>query len=147
MKYSGLETTGFLNLRGNKLLKKISHKEYVGNGGTHMTAELEITMYQRRGMVFITDEGHGWLRIPKDIYKLSGYKASNCSYEDNDYVYLEEDVDTYGWFKALTGREWEDFPTIEREVHVTMASLSNPRYKTRMSGEGFVSPFTQEARA
>ena len=108
-----------------------------------MTAELEIT----NGMVFITDEGHGWLRIPKDIYKLSGYKASKFSYEDNDYVYLEEDVDTYGWFKALTGREWEDFPAIEREVHVTMASLSNPRYKTRMSGEGFVSPFTQEARA
>ena len=112
-----------------------------------MTAELEITMYQRRGMVFITDEGHGWLRIPKDIYELSGYKASNFSYEDNDYVYLEEDVDTYGWFKALTGREWEDFPAIEREVHVTRRSTSNPRNKTRMSGEGFVSPFTQEARA
>ena len=50
-----------------------------------MTAELEIT----NGMLFITDEGHGWLRIPKDIYELSGYKASNFSYEDNDYVYLE----------------------------------------------------------
>lgn len=117
-----------------------------------MTAELEIT----NGMVFITDEGHGWLRIPKDIYKLSGYKASKFSYEDNDYVYLEEDVDTYGWFKALTGRKPEEFPRvfdycawfhIGGEVHVTMASPSNPRNKTRMSGEGFVSPFTQEARA
>ena len=101
-----------------------------------MSVELEIT----NGMLFITDEGHGWLRIPKDIYALSGYKASSFSYEDDDYVYLEEDVDIYGWFKALTGRKPEDFPAIEREIHVTRRSASNPRNKTRMSGEGFVSP-------
>jgi len=98
-------------------------------------------------LVFITDEGHGWLRIPKDIYELSGYKASNFSYKDDDYVYLEEDCDVYGWFKAITGEEPENFPWIGREIHVTMRSDSNPRNKTRMSGEGFVSPFTQEARA
>ena len=108
-----------------------------------MTAELEIT----DDMVFITDEAHGWLRIPNDIYKLSGYKASSFSYKDDDYVYLEEDCDVYGWFRALTGREWEEFPAIEREIHVTRRSTSNPRNKTPMSGEGFVSPFTKKVQA
>ena len=72
------------------------------------------------------------------------YKASKFRYKDDDYVYLEEDADAYGWFKALTGKEWEEFPQIGREIHVTRRSDSNPRNKTRMSGEGFVSPFTKE---
>ena len=42
---------------------------------------------------WITDIGHGWLRVRKDEYHLSGYQASKHSYQDEKYVYLEEDVD------------------------------------------------------
>ena len=42
---------------------------------------------------WITDIGHGRLRVRKDEYHLSGYQASKYSYQDDKYVYLEEDVD------------------------------------------------------
>lgn len=41
----------------------------------------------------ISDDGHGWLMIPKIEYIKSGIKATHYSYEDENFVYLEEDVD------------------------------------------------------
>ena len=43
--------------------------------------------------IWIRDVGHGWLRVRKDEYLLTGFKATPYSYEDDTYVYLEEDVD------------------------------------------------------
>jgi hypothetical protein len=42
-----------------------------------------------------SDDGHGWLRVPKYIVlDLLGLdKISNYSYENNGWLYLEEDVD------------------------------------------------------
>lgn len=52
--------------------------------------------------VFYSDEGHGWLRVPmKEITKLDIEKdISSCSFKDNVYAYLEEDVDAYIFVKA-----------------------------------------------
>ena len=41
----------------------------------------------------ISDDGHGWLMIPKTEYIKSGIKATHYSYQDENFVYLEEDVD------------------------------------------------------
>ncbi len=45
---------------------------------------------------FITDPGHGWLRVPHKVIRDMGLTAksfSRYSYVDNDYMYLEEDLD------------------------------------------------------
>lgn len=43
--------------------------------------------------IFHSDDGHGWLQVPKQIYLEIGYSASNYSYQDDEFVYLEEDCD------------------------------------------------------
>lgn len=40
---------------------------------------------------FISDPGHGWIKIPKKLS--NGLKFSSCSYQDPDNYYLEEDQD------------------------------------------------------
>ena len=44
---------------------------------------------------FISDPGHGWLKVPRsEVNSLGiGPKVSSFSYEQGDYVYLEEDCD------------------------------------------------------
>ena len=49
--------------------------------------------------IWITDIGHGWLRVRKDEYLLTGFKATPYSYQDDTYVYLEEDVDAPTYLK------------------------------------------------
>jgi hypothetical protein len=46
-------------------------------------------------MVFYSDAGHGWLRVPRNwLYLLKvGHRISSWSYEGGDWVYLEEDCD------------------------------------------------------
>ena len=46
-------------------------------------------------LVFHSDSGHGWLAVPLAAYRLSGFKASACSYYNarSKTVYLEEDSD------------------------------------------------------
>lgn len=42
------------------------------------------------------DAGHSWLKVPKDDlvgYRVRGGQITEFSYQDNDYVYLEEDID------------------------------------------------------
>jgi len=42
-----------------------------------------------------SDDQHGWLRVSKKKLKSLGImdKISSCSYEDEEYLYLEEDLD------------------------------------------------------
>ena len=49
--------------------------------------------------ILIRAVGQGWLRVRKDDYLLTGFKATPYSYEDDTYVYLEEDVDAPNYLK------------------------------------------------
>mgnify|MGYP003643042944 CR=1 FL=1 len=42
-----------------------------------------------------SDDAHGWLRVEKTTLKRLGLldKISSLSYEDDEYIYLEEDLD------------------------------------------------------
>jgi len=42
---------------------------------------------------WISDAGHGWLRVDKSNYIRSNFRASSYSYYDDEFVYLEEDCD------------------------------------------------------
>ena len=64
-------------------------------------------------LTFISDPGHGWLRVPHNLLSDSGYKPTEYSFYDNDYAYLEEDVDA-GAFLAL--HTPDDFKIIEQYV-------------------------------
>jgi hypothetical protein len=46
-------------------------------------------------IVFFSDAGHGWGRVPHSLITELGIadKISEFSYQDRDYVYLEEDCD------------------------------------------------------
>ena len=45
------------------------------------------------GLLFISDPGHGWLRVPLNDVRESGIEVSKYSYMDDTYAYLEEDRD------------------------------------------------------
>ena len=55
-----------------------------------------------------SDDAHGWLRVEKTTLKKLGLldKISSLSYEDDKYIYLEEDLDA-GVF--LDSQKEEDF--------------------------------------
>lgn len=44
---------------------------------------------------FFSDPGHGWLRVPRKVLADLGIEKdiTACSYQKNDWVYLEEDDD------------------------------------------------------
>ena len=48
-----------------------------------------------RKFEFFSDNGHGWLKVPKKLILELGIadKISHYSYERSAYVYLEEDCD------------------------------------------------------
>lgn len=91
-------------------------------------------------MTFISDPGHGWLRINlKDFLKLnvsqevSVYSYITPSYNTERYVYLEEDCDAHVAIKELTRREIshhitdihvDDFEVIIEEKNLNGFSLS-----------------------
>lgn len=48
---------------------------------------------------FIQDSGHGWIKIPKNM--LFGLEFSQYSYQDDKFVYLEEDLDMGKYLEFL----------------------------------------------
>ena len=48
---------------------------------------------QNENLKWISDAGHGWLRVDKSNYIRSNFRASSYSYYDDQFVYLEEDCD------------------------------------------------------
>lgn len=44
-------------------------------------------------MEFIEDPGHGWLKVPKEIFLQELSTASIYSYTNDEYIFLEEDCD------------------------------------------------------
>jgi len=53
-------------------------------------------------LMWITDSGHGWLKVPLSKVKELGIadKISACSYMDRTYAYLEEDCDAHLFLEA-----------------------------------------------
>ena len=54
---------------------------------------------------FYCDAGHGWLQVPKQQVKESNAIYSVYSYEDQDYIYLEEDVDMERFLEFLKEKD------------------------------------------
>lgn len=54
-------------------------------------------------IVFFSDPGHGWGRVPRNLIDELGIadKISEFSYQDKGYVYLEEDCDLPRFISAL----------------------------------------------
>jgi len=48
---------------------------------------------------FISDPGHGWIKISKKIRL--GLKFTPYSYQDKNYLYLEEDLDASKYLDKL----------------------------------------------
>ena len=46
---------------------------------------------------WIVDTAHAWLKVPKQEYEESKFQASKYSYQDDEYVYLEEDCAASGY--------------------------------------------------
>lgn len=49
---------------------------------------------------FIADGRHGWLKVRRTDAELFGILPSKYSYQDEDYLYLEEDIDAYAFMRA-----------------------------------------------
>ena len=83
---------------------------------------------------FISDAGHGWLRVPKS--ECEGLVFSTYSYTDGHFLYLEEDCDA-GIFmeaKRLTEREinWtnvDDLSRIRDLPHIQYEKNSDAEYQ------------------
>ena len=56
---------------------------------------------------FISDDAHGWLKVPVSDVIASGVDVSNYSYRDARYAYLEEDGDGPAFMRAI-GMKWSD---------------------------------------
>ena len=50
---------------------------------------------------FFSDPGHGWLQVPKQEVINSGIYVSRFSYQDDAFVYLEEDCDCGRFLNAI----------------------------------------------
>jgi hypothetical protein len=60
-------------------------------------------------MIKHTDSGHGWLQVKKEALKIFNIEhlISSFSYEDGEFVYLEEDCDAPLFLEHLYGqKEW-----------------------------------------
>ena len=73
------------------------------------------------GYVFVSDPGHGWLRVPSAELAALGFTPSAFSYVAGPFTYLEEDSDLGGYMRARgfdleTGRVW--FGENVAEFHV-----------------------------
>lgn len=49
---------------------------------------------------FVSDPGHGWLRVPLGHLLKSGYQPTEYSFYDHCYAFLEEDCDAPLFMRA-----------------------------------------------
>ena len=55
-------------------------------------------------LTFISDSGHAWLKVSKDLFNRTNRKIRHIScysYEDDKNYYLEEDVDATNYIQNL----------------------------------------------
>ena len=78
---------------------------------------------------FISDPGHGWGRVVRGAIEDVGIadKISQYSYQDDVFVYLEEDCDLYLFIRAL---EQRGYKVKLEEQYVERTHIRGlPRYK------------------
>jgi len=86
-------------------------------------------------LVWISDPGHAWLRVPIGDYFASGIQASRFSYVDAAYVYLEEDRDAELYLDAarIPWRSLAAEPYAFREIYFDdVGAKGNPRHLDRI---------------
>jgi len=54
-------------------------------------------------LLFLTDPGHGWLKVRRSVVEAAGVaqSISQYSYQRNNHVYLEQDCDAGQLLEAL----------------------------------------------
>lgn len=91
-------------------------------------------------MVFHSDDGHGWLQVPRSYVKRMGIESriSGLSHEDSINLYLEEDCDLALFVETLKLPEnglmpafWEAIPKEDVE---TSPVRELPRYQPALIG-------------
>ena len=86
-------------------------------------------MFNNSELIWISDPGHAWLRVPIGDYFASGIKASRYSLVDAEYVYLEEDCDAELYLAAAQIPE----PYAWREIYFAdVGARGNPRHLDRI---------------
>jgi hypothetical protein len=104
-----------------------------------VAAGLAVTITENQVMqselIWISDPGHAWLRVPIGDYVASGIKASRFSLVDTEYVYLEEDCDAELYLTAARiPNSPLPFPTETfREIYFAdVGARGNPRHLDRI---------------
>ena len=82
--------------------------------------------------IFHSDPAHGWLQVPKRTYLAVGYAASAFSYQDEKFVYLEEDCDAPRFIKKAEAKGLSF--TMSEKTHNGPCFIRN---KDQVSGIGF----------
>jgi hypothetical protein len=79
-------------------------------------------------LTFITDPGHGWLRVPLVDIAALGVETvlSSHSFIDGHFAYLEEDCDCTHYLEALQ-EHLQTKPTIQEEYREHF-SRNRPRF-------------------
>jgi hypothetical protein len=86
------------------------------------------------GLRFISDEGHGWLEVPKAMLKNAGCEQdiSSFSYEKDEAVYLEEDCDAGTFILAMRNK----YPSVNIIFDEVFQSRTPIRGYKRFIAEG-----------
>lgn len=79
---------------------------------------------------YISDAGHGWLKVKNSILKEIGLYPTQYSFFDKDYSYLEEDCDMAAFVLAWNDRTKTPIQLIEKYCETTGAAI---RRKSRHS--------------
>ncbi len=68
-------------------------------------------------LIFYSDPRHGWLEVELNTIKELGISKniSHCSYQNNKYAYLEEDLDANIFLDACKAAE---FLVEQNEIHL-----------------------------
>ena len=95
-------------------------------------------MLSKFNFTFYTDSGHGWLEVPKALAKALDVRISPFSYEDDEYYYLEEDLDAGVFTKAAkeAGLKFEVFSEHFDGQHPLKKNkrVNDPLYVSPFSG-------------
>lgn len=91
-----------------------------------------------RELVWISDPGHAWLKVPKALYSAYKVHASPFSYQDTDSVYLEEDCDATLFINAAGIGDWY-IPTKWYPQQMGYSDV-HPRDMERLNDPEYVRP-------
>jgi len=82
-------------------------------------------------LVYYSDPGHGYLRVPLKLIKMYGLcnKISGYSFKSKEYAFLEEDCDAALFLKAIKENGNEDkYKIVEKVLDRPAACRNYPRF-------------------